>query len=72
MIRTQVYLQDDQYQRIVSLARTGGLPMAEVIRMSISRGLAMKKKNNLFSLSKLRLRGGPKNLSNRLDDYLYK
>ncbi len=71
MIRTQVYLQDDQYERIIALAKASGMPMAEIIRTSIAKGLIKKRKNNLAGISKLKLRGGPKNLSSKLDEYLY-
>lgn len=49
--------------------------MAEFIRQCIERGVQEEKNNHkrapLVSLSKLRFKGGPKDLSKKIDQYLY-
>ncbi len=73
MIRTQVYLPEDLYSQIMTNARMLSLPAAKVIRDALRRGMKRNKKirNNLLSLVKLNLTGGPKDLSANLDTYLY-
>lgn len=50
--------------------------MAELVRKILKTGLAEKeifleKGNDLLKLTKLKIRGGPKDLSGKLDSYLY-
>jgi len=50
--------------------------MAEIVRKFINAGLDRKeefleKGNDLLALTKLKIKGEPKNLSKKLDFYLY-
>lgn len=74
MVRTQIYLPQSMYQQLVAWARQQDLPMAEIIRMLVAKGLKerpQKTGHNLADLAKLNLTGGPKDLSAKMDDYLY-
>lgn len=74
MIRTQVYLPQELYGQIITLAKLQGIPLAEVIREALKRGVEekrVKEKNDLSTLSQLAIKGGPKDLSQNLDKYLY-
>lgn len=74
MIRTQVYLPQELYSQIITLAKLQGIPLAEVIREALKRGVEekrVKEKNDLSTLSQLAIKGGPKDLSQNLDKYLY-
>lgn len=77
MIRTQIYIPDDIHRQLVSMANYQKKSMAELVRDFLEQGL--KKELNadytgiktLQALSKLNLKGGPKDLSKNLDHYLY-
>lgn len=76
MLRTQIYLPQETHQELTLWARKMNLPMAEVVRRIIKTGLKKKeefleKGNDILDLTKLKIRGGPKNLSQKLDFYLY-
>jgi predicted DNA-binding protein len=76
MIRTQVYLSKKQYEDIKLRANITGKPAAELIRELIDKGLEAKQdlrtsKNDLLKLAHLNITGGPKDLAQKLDDYLY-
>ena len=78
MIRTQVYLTEQQYQQIRILAARGKKPAAEVTRELVDSGLKEQKMGSigeaLGELAKLgrelKLKG-PKDLSKNIDKYLY-
>ena len=77
MIRTQVYLTDEQVKYIRERARTERRRQADVIRELLERGRltsqakALRSLDDfLVSLEALNL-SGPTNLSTTLDDYLY-
>ena len=76
MLRTQVYLEKQQKERIRSLARRKQQPEAQLIRELIDLGLAHTQ-GELPTLGEtlgplLALHGkGPTDLSTRHDDYLY-
>ena len=76
MLRTQVYLPEETHQDLALWAAKMDLPMAEIIRRILKTGLEKKeefldKGNDLITLAKLKIKGGPKGLSQKLDSYLY-
>lgn len=77
MIRTQIYLPEEIHSQLSKLAQAKDKSMAALIRKFVKTGLKKTQekdfsgKNNLIALSKLNLKDGPKDLSSRLDYYLY-
>jgi hypothetical protein len=81
MIRTQVYLTEEQVQAIKLRSRHERKPEAEVIREVVQNGLAVsqgaKKQTTgealleLVALGKKYNISGPTDLSTNHDDYLY-
>jgi hypothetical protein len=77
MIRTQVYLTEDQTRDIKLRAKRQNKPEAEVIRELVNEGLktSPSPRQESTGASLLRLAGihgkGPADLSPRVDDYLY-
>ena len=77
MIRTQLYLPEDEHKTLLTLARERNESMAEIIRRFIKSGLRKEKSidrtgtNVMLAISGLKLKGGPKDLSTNLDHYLY-
>ena len=76
MIRTQVYLTEEQARDIKLKAKQEKKPEAEVIRELVSKGLhqaASRLESTGDSLLRLAATGGkgPVDLSSRVDDYLY-
>jgi len=77
MIRTQVYLTDEQARDIKLRARRENKREAEVIRELLSEGMkkSTRKTQESTGESLLRLAAiggkGPSNLSSRVDEYLY-
>lgn len=76
MLRTQVYLPKNLHQELTTWAKQMDVPMAEVVRKILKAGLVRKEsfldeENDLLELSKLKLKGGPKDLSAKLDFYIY-
>jgi hypothetical protein len=77
MIRTQVYLTEEQAQDIKLLAKREKKHEAEVIREVLNKGLKISARQQCESTgdSLLRLAAisgkGPADLSRRVDDYLY-
>ncbi len=77
MIRTQVYLTDEQARDIKLRAKRENKHEAEVIRELLSEGMkkAAGKTQESTGESLLRLAAiggkGPADLSSRVDDYLY-
>ena len=77
MIRTQVWLTEDQSKYIKERARSEKRKPAEVLRELVDRGRLVsqgKRKESvagfLAQIKKLNL-SGPTDLSTNLDDYLY-
>ena len=79
MIRTQIFLDEDQAQDITILAKSQKTKKAKLIRSLIQKGLEQEKNkqsvgNTLLELAnlgkKLKLKG-PKDLSSNHDQYLY-
>jgi len=76
MLRTQIYLPEEFHSQLSWLANKLDVSMAEVIRMILKRALEkkeeiLKKENDLLKLKELKIKGGPKDLSKNLDNYLY-
>ncbi len=74
MIRTQIYLPEDIHKRLLSLRQIWGKSAAQMIREALESYLAGSQgegKNDLLKLADLKLSGGPKDLSSKIDDYLY-
>jgi hypothetical protein len=76
MIRTQVYLTEEQARDIKLRAKREKKREAEVIRELLSQGLKTKSsrhESTAESLLRLATIGGkgPADLSSRVDDYLY-
>lgn len=76
MLRTQIYLPEDCHSELTDLAQKAGVPMSEIIRKMLKVELKEKDKyltkgNSLASLAKLKITGGPKDLSAKFDSYLY-
>lgn len=76
LTRTTVTLPQDLLFEIKRIAVEERKTFKEVITNALSQafGISTKKEkhtNPLFSLTKLKITGGPKDLSTHLDDYLY-
>lgn len=76
MLRTQIYLPEEYHRELATIAQSLGVPKAVVIRKILKKALGKKAKstkntNPLLSLAKLKFRGGPKDLSEKFDEYLY-
>jgi hypothetical protein len=81
MIRTQVYLTEEQAQAIKLRSQRQQKPQAEVIRelvdngLHVSRGIKRQTTGEalleLVALGKKHKISGPTDLSTNLDDYLY-
>ena len=74
MIRTQVYLTKQLHQEIGVVAKKEKKAAAQIIRELLEEGLSAKKKHTigkaLLELSKINAKG-PKDLSEKIDEYLY-
>lgn len=77
MIRTQLYLPDEQHQTLLKIAEHSGVSMAELVRNYIRSGLQHAQvgndgsKKTMQSLAHMNLTSGPADLSSKLDHYLY-
>lgn len=76
MLRTQIYLPEEFHSQLNDLADKLDLSMGAVIRMILKKGLQKKeeimtRRNDLWKLANLKIKGGPKDLSKKLDYYLY-
>lgn len=76
MVRTQIYLPIEYQEELAIMAREQGVPKAVIIRRIIKKSLgkkinSIKDTSPLLSLAKLNFKGGPKDLSSRIDYYLY-
>lgn len=75
MFRTQIYLPEDLHQLVKLKARQKNESMAEFLRRCIERGMAEEqgqtKRAPFWTLSELNITGGPKDLSKKIDHYLY-
>ena len=73
MIRTQIYIPETLHERAKMIAKNKKKSLANIYRGFIANGLkaAQTPGNDLSSLAKLNIKGGPKNLSRDIDKYLY-
>ena len=74
MIRTQIYIPENMHSRVKLLANKEKKTLAGVLRDFIQQGLDGKtqsKRNSLERLIKLKITGGPKDLSQNMDKYLF-
>lgn len=73
MIRTQVYLTEDQYNHIQLEAKRGKKKAAQVLRDVLERGMKQYQQNAgnaLLDIAKIAQKG-PTDLSTNIDTYLY-
>lgn len=75
MLRTQIYIPSDLHQAAKLIAKRKEEPLAVVLRRFITKGIKEEKKKlkpkSLSSLANLNIVEGPKDLSGRIDEYLY-
>ncbi len=72
MIRTQIYLPEEDHKQLVAKARAEDTTLAELVRQGVKKIIVKKQKNDLFDfLAKMATPGGDKNLSTNIDHYLY-
>lgn len=77
MIRTQIYIPEQEHKELLQVARQKKQPMAAVVRLFIKRGLTEEKtidrsgKGVVKKLLAIEAGGGPRDLSTNLDHYLY-
>lgn len=74
MIRTQIYIPETLHSQVKLLASKQKKPLAEILRDFIKQGMVKKQNTgakSLQALTKLKITGGPKDLSKNLDKYLY-
>lgn len=75
MFRTQIYLPEELHQLVKLKARQKNESMAEFLRRCIERGMLQEKEQTkraaFWTLSELNITGGPKDLSKKIDYYLY-
>jgi hypothetical protein len=76
MIRTQIYITKEMHGELVRVARARKEAMAEVIRKFLAQALSHAQpddsgKHTLKNIANLGFKGGPKDLSKKLDTYLY-
>lgn len=76
MIRKQFYVTPEIDRALVILARQEGKPVAEIVREVLEKSLKTPQKPKsagqvLLDLANMGFKGGPKDLSSNLFDYLY-
>ena len=77
MIRTQIYLDEDIHKDLHILAKQQKESMAQIARDILKEGIAQKRrldksgKEVLKKLLAMKISGGPSDLSENLDHYLY-
>ena len=75
MIRTQIYIPSSLHQTAKNIAQRKNEPLAKLLRELIASGLIKEKSKlqpkSLSSLESLNISGGPKDLSQNMDRYLY-
>jgi len=81
MLKTYLYIPQDLNQQIISLAEAQKISKAELIRNALAEGLLFLKRKQassaevLLKIAKIGKRyqlKGPKDLSAKMDDYLWK
>jgi hypothetical protein len=77
MIRTQIYIPDDMHADLSFIAKQKKTSFAEVARVLIKKGLSEEKvkdvsgKKALANIIDMKVKGGPRDLSLKIDSYLY-
>lgn len=76
MIRTQIYMPKDTHEQLIRLARARKEAVAKLVRDFVKAGLAKTRMDQsgiktLNTIAHLKLKGGPKDLSENFDHYLY-
>lgn len=77
MIRTQIYLDEDIHKDLNILAKQQKESMAKIVRDILKEGVRKKRrldrsgKEVLKKLLEMKISGGPSDLSENLDHYLY-
>ena len=74
MIRTQIYLQESMYTKLVSLKKSTKKSVGNIIRDILEKNIKgeySSTKNDILKLATINIEGGPKDLSENLDNYLY-
>jgi len=75
MIRTQIYLPEDLKIGLEIIAKREKKPVAEVVRRAVKREVGRREKRNagytLGRIAALATKGGPRDLSTNLFEYLY-
>jgi len=76
MLRTQIYLPEEDLYKLAIIARNLNKSRAFIVRKILKKALEDKQLlactgKDLLSLAKLKFRSGPKDLSARFDEYLY-
>lgn len=77
MIRTQIYLDEDVHKDLHILAKQQKESMAKIARDILKEGIQKKRrldtsgKGVLKKLLAMKISGGPADLSENLDHYLY-
>lgn len=72
-----MYLDQSLRRDLIALAKKENKSMAEIARDILKEGVKKKKNVDtsgievMIALSKLRFKGGPKDLSKNIDHYLY-
>lgn len=74
MIRTQVYIPDDLHRDMALLMRQEGMNFSQLIREGVETVIRKKKikRNKKWGEGFIgAVKGGPKDLSSKIDYYLY-
>lgn len=76
MIRTQVYLPEDLHGQLMLLAKMQGTNYSSLVREGVSNVVGKKRQSRTFKNRGAKFvgacpSGGPRNLSSRIDYYLY-
>lgn len=74
MVRTQVYLPEDLYNQVHLLSRSSGTNFSTLLREGLSHVVAQRnkpKKKDWTRFVGAGGPGGPKDLSKKIDYYLY-
>lgn len=75
MFRTQIYIPETIHHEAKTLAHRREETLAKFLRRIIVAGLKAEKKitkpRALDTLARLKIMGGPKDLSRKMDRYLY-
>lgn len=74
MIRTQVYFPDDIHRDLMLLVRQEGVNFSTLVRQGAEEVIRKKKVKKMKTWGKGfigALKGGPKDLSSKIDYYLY-